>query len=162
MPPTETGHMCISKQTAISKGPLGVRRCRLQSDNENTVLTHLVFPADPRVAFALYSAFKLLHKNNLFVRSLSVSSLTQIRGPRGEGNTRVGGGRTRIPRTASVSGLVCGPPVSMKDRLGMLSFLLLSLLFCQAAGLHNFIKQSQRSHVKTRQETFGDLWIFEG
>lgn len=97
MPPTETGHMCISRQTAISKGPLGVRRCwvfsscRLQSDNENTVLKHLVFPADPRVAFALYSAFKLLHKNNLFVRSLSVSSLTQIRGPRGEGNTRVGG-----------------------------------------------------------------------
>lgn len=74
----------------------------LQSNNENTVLGHLAFPADPRVASAFSSAFKLLHRNDLCIRFLSVSSLTHTnKRPRGGGDGRVG--RTEQNPTDGVS-----------------------------------------------------------
>lgn len=83
--------------TVISKGPLGVWSYRvfpsnrLQSNNENAILIYLAFPADPRVAFTVYSAIKLPHKNNLFVKFLFLPLHTWIRGPRGGGMFGWGG-----------------------------------------------------------------------
>lgn len=128
----------------------------LQSDNENTVLGRLAFPADPRVASAFSSAFKLLHRNDLCIRFLSASSLTHTNErPRGGGNGRVG--RTeQNPMDASAGGLGCRPPglhEMSAENAGPSCFS--PLLFCQAPGSHIPQSKAKGQRWKNGKELSG-------
>lgn len=82
----------------------------------------LAFPADPRVAFAVYSSIKLPHKNHLFVKFLSVSSLIHTKEAPGVEAVLGWGGMDWAPGNGLHQRPGPWAPVTVRGRWGVQSF----------------------------------------